>query len=181
MIIVPIVVWFTISYMFRVEQMGTCISHVILPLDIALRIWFIVSHFDIGCDYRVRLEVLITTIEVIQHHVRIDLDTRFVHHANHLLQFRTTAIACFNSALLFIIAEVIMVVDAIAAVIDTPIALCGNGRPQAADACSSQFGCNLAQMIPPSAILCLFIHRHIPIERLHHHVVKQSRLLILHG
>ena len=187
-LIVPFVVWLTIACVLGEEKMRPRISRIVLPLDVALGVRLAMARFGfaeaqpalgVRRDSGIGLEVLISTIEVIQHHVGIDLDARFVHRGNHQPQFRTTAVARFYRALLLIIAEVIMVVDAIAAVIDAPIALCGNGRPQAADASGPKFRRQRRKVIPPCAVLCLVIHRHIPIERLHHHIVQRLQRFFL--
>ena len=178
-LIVPFIVWFALTRVLREEKMRPRISRVVLPLDVAFRVRLMKSRPNIRRDSGIGLEVLIPTIEVIQHHVGIDLDARLVHHANHLLQFRTTTVARFHRTLLLIIAEVIMVVDAIATVIDAPVALCGNGRPQTADASGPKFRRQRRKVIPPCAVLCLVIHRHIPIERLHHHIVQRLQRFFL--
>ena len=177
--VVPFVVGFSLARVVGEEKVRAGVRHGVHPADVALWIRFATTSLNIRRDDGISLEVLIASVEVIQHHIGIDVDAHIVHCTNHPLQFGTTAIARFHTALLVVIPQIIMVVYAIAAIHDTPIALGRDGCPQAADACCFQFGCHLAQMIPPCAVLGLFVHGHIPIERLHHHIIKQSRLLFL--
>ena len=177
--VVPFIVRLALARMLREEKMCPRISRVVLPLDVALRVRLMKSCPDIRRDSGIGLEVLIATIEMIQHHVGINLDARLVHRANHLLQLGPAAIARLHRTLLVVVAQVVVVVDAVAAIYDAPVALGGNGCPQAADASGLQFGSHLAQMIPPRAVLGLFVHGHVPIERLHHHVAQRLRRLLL--
>ena len=95
-LIVPFIVWFALACMLRKEKMCPRISRIVLPLDVALRVRLATARLNVCRHDGVSLEVLIATIEMIQHHVGIDLDARFVHRGNHVLQFRTTAVARLN-------------------------------------------------------------------------------------
>lgn len=65
MLVVPFIVWFAIARMLREEKMCPCISRIVFPLDVALRVRFATPDLNIFRDSGIGLEVLIAAIEVI--------------------------------------------------------------------------------------------------------------------
>ena len=128
----------------------------------------------IGFDGGVHFLVLVGRINVVEHNIGVYTDLRrLMHGADHRLQLSTATETCLGSTFLIVVSEVVVVVDAITVIHDTPVTLRGYRCPDGGDATRLHLRSFRAKRIPPRAILVGLVNRYIPIECLHHNIVER--------
>ncbi len=150
------------------EDLVGRVRHALLPAHEGL-----VGH--VRLHGRVGLGLRVVRVDVVEHHVRVDLDAARVHLRDHVVEFGAGAEARLGRALLVVVAEVVVVVEAVAHVVDAEVALRGRRHPDAGDARLAPGERLAGEGVPPGAVEGGGVHRDVPVEGLHHHVVLGVR------